>query len=70
MSVMVASATIFAVIIFDRSVRLVRALRPWPQAMWTVTIVSPWFMAITLATEGAFFAEVFVHDFMGKITSG
>lgn len=69
-AILVGGATVIALTLWDRSLAMATALRPWPLAIWTAVIVLPWFIAITAVTDGAFFSEFFGHDFAGKITEG
>lgn len=74
---LVAGATIVFVGLFDRRREdgqgrwhWLRALRPLPGAALMALIVLPWLVAITLATDGAFFHESVGHDLLGKVAGG
>jgi 4-amino-4-deoxy-L-arabinose transferase-like glycosyltransferase len=41
-----------------------------PGLVLTVALVLPWFVAINMATDGAFFQEAVIKDFLGKAGSG
>lgn len=41
-----------------------------PGLLLTVALVLPWFVAINMATDGAFFQEAVMKDFLGKAGSG
>ncbi len=59
--------TAAALSLADREARWLGGLR----AQWGVPlmllIAAPWFIAIAVATDGAFFAESVSHDFLGKL---
>jgi 4-amino-4-deoxy-L-arabinose transferase-like glycosyltransferase len=59
--------TAAALSLADRETRWLGGLR----AQWGVPlmllIAAPWFIAIAVATDGAFFAESVSHDFLGKL---
>ncbi|MGX1098911.1 ArnT family glycosyltransferase [Amorphus sp. MBR-141] len=41
-----------------------------PGLLLTIAMVLPWFVAINMATDGAFFQEAVMNDFLGKAGSG
>lgn len=45
-------------------------LRILPGLLLTIALVLPWFVAINIATDGAFFQEAVMKDFLGKAGSG
>jgi len=45
-------------------------LRILPGVILLVALVLPWFVAINMATDGAFFQEAIMKDFLGKAGSG
>lgn len=51
----------------ERSLRWLLALRPGLGAAITAAVVLPWFVAITLRSGGAFYAESVGHDMLGKV---
>ena len=51
----------------ERSARWLLALRPGLGAVFTLLVVLPWFVAITLKTGGAFYSEAVGHDMLGKV---
>jgi 4-amino-4-deoxy-L-arabinose transferase-like glycosyltransferase len=56
--------------VWDRSLALLKSLRPLTGLLVMAAIALPWFVAIYFATDGAFFAEALGKDFGSKITSG
>ncbi|MBE7244599.1 MAG: glycosyltransferase family 39 protein [Actinomycetospora chiangmaiensis] len=50
-----------------RSARWLLPLRPWAGLALTILIVAPWFVAITLKSGGAFYAEAVGKDMLGKV---
>ncbi|GJD36721.1 ArnT family glycosyltransferase [Methylobacterium aerolatum] len=50
-----------------RSARWLLPLRLWAGLALTVLIVAPWFVAITLKSGGAFYAEAVGKDMLGKV---
>lgn len=74
---LVAIATIVAVGLFDGPREdghgrwhWLRALRPLSGGALAALIVLPWLVAITIATDGAFFRESVGHDLLGKVAGG
>lgn len=50
-----------------RSGAWLKPLRPWAGLALTALIVAPWFLAITLKSGGAFYAEAVGKDMLGKV---
>ncbi len=50
-----------------RSARWLLPLRPWAGLALTLVLVAPWFVAITLKSGGAFYAEAVGKDMLGKV---
>ena len=50
-----------------RSARWLLPLRPWAGLAVTLLIVAPWFVAITLKSGSAFYAEAVGKDMLGKV---
>ncbi|MCJ2013263.1 ArnT family glycosyltransferase [Methylobacterium sp. J-076] len=50
-----------------RSSAWLKPLRPWAGLALTLLIVAPWFVAITLKSGGAFYAEAVGKDMLGKV---
>ena len=53
--------------IADREARWLRALRPLWGVPLMLVIAAPWFIAISVATGGAYLGDAVGHDFMGKL---
>jgi 4-amino-4-deoxy-L-arabinose transferase-like glycosyltransferase len=51
----------------QRSTRWLMALRPALGAAFVGLLVAPWFVAITVKSGGAFYAEAVGHDMLGKV---
>ncbi|MEM1102674.1 MAG: glycosyltransferase family 39 protein [Pseudomonadota bacterium] len=66
----ISALTILGVFFADRSLRLVRSLRPLRGLALLVAISGPWAIAIGLATEGRFFVEAVGGDMLGKVAEG
>jgi 4-amino-4-deoxy-L-arabinose transferase-like glycosyltransferase len=66
---MVAGLAALVLCIRDRSARWLQALRPAWGLLFVAAVVAPWFIAITLKSKGAFFAEAVGKDMLGKVGS-
>ncbi|MEJ6387980.1 ArnT family glycosyltransferase [Gymnodinialimonas ulvae] len=53
-----------------RSLRWLAGLRPLPGLAWFALLTAPWFIAITLVTDGAFWQASVGSDLSNKITAG
>jgi 4-amino-4-deoxy-L-arabinose transferase-like glycosyltransferase len=51
-----------------RGVRWLGALRPWPGVLVTLALALPWYVAITIVTQGEFFATALGWNALGKVT--
>jgi 4-amino-4-deoxy-L-arabinose transferase-like glycosyltransferase len=51
----------------DRDARWLGGLRAWWGVPLMLAIAAPWFVAITLATDGGFGREALGHDFLAKL---
>lgn len=67
---LVCGGTIAALSIWDRNISWLRRLRPLAGVLVMLLIAAPWYVAIGMRTEGAFFAEAVGKDFLGKIATG
>lgn len=64
------AGTILWVGIARRGLGWLAALRPMAGLAWAVVLVAPWYIAITLVSEGQFWVESLGRDFAGKIAQG
>jgi 4-amino-4-deoxy-L-arabinose transferase-like glycosyltransferase len=67
---LITGVTVLGLILADRRVDWVLALKPVSGFGLTCLIVAPWFIAIGIVTKGAFFQEAVGQDLAGKILSG
>ncbi len=67
---MVSLATILALLIADRKVRWLAALRPIAGLPLALAIALPWFVAIGASTGGGFVADAVGSDLLPKLLSG
>jgi 4-amino-4-deoxy-L-arabinose transferase-like glycosyltransferase len=67
---MVSLITILTLIAVDRQVSIFRGLRLPLGIPLVAIIVCPWAIAITLATDGAFFSDALRSDLLPKLISG
>ncbi|HBM12342.1 MAG TPA: glycosyl transferase [Rhodospirillaceae bacterium] len=67
---LITGVTIVGLIAVERRVDWVFALKPLSGMGLTCLIIAPWFIAIGIATGGAFFQEAVGQDLAGKILSG
>ncbi len=67
---LVSLITILTLIAVDRQASLLRSLRLPLGIPLVAVIVCPWAIAITLATDGAFFADALRSDLLPKLISG
>ncbi|MEJ6392044.1 glycosyltransferase family 39 protein [Gymnodinialimonas sp. 2305UL16-5] len=54
---------------FARDLRWLAALRPLPGMVWMLALTTPWFIAITIVTDGAFWSASLGTDLTDKITT-
>ena len=66
----IAVGTILPLLVIDRSLDLLRALRPLPGLLLLAGIVLPWFVAIQSTSHGAFIQQALFRDFLPKLLSG
>jgi 4-amino-4-deoxy-L-arabinose transferase-like glycosyltransferase len=67
---LVSLLTVGALVAADRSASFLRTLRPRLGISLIVLIVSPWAVAVTIATGGAFFRDAVGSDLLPKLISG
>lgn len=63
----VAGGTLLWLTVFELSIDDVRRTKPWPGIVLFAVLTLPWFLAIGLATDWAFYAEAVGRDLLGKI---
>jgi len=66
----VALVTIAGLAIWDRDVRWLRNLQALRGFLLTVLLVTPWLVAITIQSQGAFFEHSLGDDFAAKLAGG
>jgi 4-amino-4-deoxy-L-arabinose transferase-like glycosyltransferase len=57
-------------VVTDRSIRWLWALRPIPGVVWLVILLLPWVAAIVSRSGMSFFADSIGHDMLGKVAEG
>ncbi len=67
---MVLGLTAATLCAWERRARWLLALRPWWGVPLMLAAILPWFVAIGLATHGAFFADAVGRDLAGKLAGG
>lgn len=60
--------TVASLVITERSAAFLVRLRPLSGALWYLLLVLPWYLAIGLRTDGAFYQEAIGFSVVGKIT--
>ena len=65
--VLVSGTTIVALVIWDRKAGWLARLRPGWGPLLTLAIALPWFVAIGVITDGAFYKRSLVRNFLGKV---
>jgi len=68
--VMVVGFTFAGLMLLGRSWRWIGTAMPVTGIIWMLLLAIPWFIAIGIATDGAFFAEAIGRDLIGKIGEG
>lgn len=67
---MISALTIIALVLADRERAWLRVLRARAGAAVAIVIAAPWFIAITVATDGGFLADALGKDLFAKVASG
>lgn len=67
---MVVVLTVLGLMVLKRSFSWFRAASPLIGFVWFLLLVSPWFVAIWIATDGTFFTEAIGRDLLGKVGQG
>ena len=67
---MVVGLTVAGLMVLRRTAAWFKACAPVIGFLWLILLVSPWFVAIWIATDGTFFHEAIGKDLIGKIGQG
>lgn len=67
---MVVGFTVIGMMALKRQVAWFKGAVPLFGVLWFILLVSPWFITIWLATDGAFFQEAIGKDLLGKVGQG
>ncbi|MEM9634539.1 MAG: glycosyltransferase family 39 protein [Pseudomonadota bacterium] len=67
---MVVGLTVVGLMLLRRKVAWFKAASPIVGFVWFLLLVSPWFVAIWIATDGTFFTEAIGKDLLGKVGQG
>lgn len=67
---LVCGGTMAALSLWDRNISWLRRTRPLLGVFVLTLIAAPWYVAIGVRTDGAFYAEAIGKDFLGKIATG
>jgi 4-amino-4-deoxy-L-arabinose transferase-like glycosyltransferase len=70
MGPLVVGLTAVALVAVSRRAGWLLALRPGPGALLAAALVVPWYVAITLRTDGAFWAASLGRDLLAKVAEG
>ncbi|MFT3728170.1 MAG: glycosyltransferase family 39 protein [Terricaulis sp.] len=65
--ILVSGTTIAALLVWDRKARWLMNLRPQWGPLLTLAIALPWFIAIGVITDGAFYKRSLMKNFLGKV---
>jgi 4-amino-4-deoxy-L-arabinose transferase-like glycosyltransferase len=67
---MVIGLTVVGLMVLRRKIAWFKATSPLLGSIWFLLLVSPWFVAIWIATDGTFFTEAIGKDLLGKVGQG
>ncbi|MHA7772637.1 ArnT family glycosyltransferase [Roseibium sp. M-1] len=67
---MVVGLTVAGLMVLTRKFAWFKAASPLVGLVWFLLLVSPWFVAIWIATDGSFFTEAIGKDLLGKVGQG
>lgn len=67
---MVVGFTVVGLMAVRRKVAWFKVAAPVFGLIWFLLLISPWFVAIWIATDGAFFTEAIGRDLLGKVGQG
>ena len=69
-SIAILFPTVIAFSIIQKSISLIKSLRPIIGLLICTLVILPWFLAIDEATNGMFLQKAFQEDFFSKLESG
>ena len=69
-SIAILFTTVIAFSIIQKSISLIKSLRPIIGLLICTLVILPWFLAIDEATKGMFLQKAFQEDFFSKLESG
>ena len=69
-SLAILFSTVIAFSIIQKSISLIKSLRPMLGFLICTLVILPWFLAIDEATNGIFLQKAFLEDFFSKLESG
>ena len=69
-SIAILFPTVIAFCIIQKSISLIKSLRPIIGLLICTLVILPWFLAIDEATNGMFLQKAFQEDFFSKLESG
>lgn len=67
---LIAALTLIALFAWERQAAWMKPLLCWPGPLLTILIVAPWSIAISLETNGRFFADMLFGDIAPKLAGG
>ena len=70
LSIAILFPTVIAFSIIQKSISLIKSLRPMLGFLICTLVILPWFFAIDEATNGIFLQKAFQEDFFSKLKSG
>ena len=70
LSIAILFPTVIAFSIIQKSISLIKSLRPMLGFLICTLVILPWFLAIDEATNGMFLQKAFQEDFFSKLESG
>jgi 4-amino-4-deoxy-L-arabinose transferase-like glycosyltransferase len=70
MIVLVLGSSVVALCVLDRSTAWLKPLRPVLGLGWLALLVLPWFIAIAIVSDGAFYRIAIGQSLLGKVAAG
>ena len=70
LSIAILFPTVIAFSIIQKSISLIKSLRPMLGFLICTLVILPWFLAIDEATNGMFLQKAFQEDFFSKLEGG